>query len=221
MQQCADWFENNQSCESKTNTPGNRRRCLSHAGRPRTTTMGMEDALDQVNAEYVARGAMPIHIGVGINTDEVVVGNMGTQTRLNYTAIGDGVNLASRVEGLTKHYGVTVVVTESTRNAAPEFVYQELDLVRVKGKSEPVRIFRPVAAALTDEALKQRLNRYHSFLLAYQQGNFQAAKAGLEDYASDYPDLDQGLVTLYRERLATILASPPAEWDGVYTYESK
>lgn len=191
------------------------------ASRAVRTAMGMEEALDQVNAEYAARGAKPIHIGVGINTDEVVVGNMGTQTRLNYTAIGDGVNLASRVEGLTKHYGVTVIVTESTRNAATEFAYQELDLVRVKGKSEPVRIFRPVAETIVDKDLQQRLDEYHAFLLAYQKGDFATAKKALENYARDHSDHDHELVKLYTERLTTILASPPTEWDGVYTYESK
>lgn len=191
------------------------------ASRAVRAAMGMEKALASVNAEYEARGAQPIQIGVGINTDEVVVGNMGTQTRLNYTAIGDGVNLASRVEGLTKHYGVTVIVTESTQQAASEFTYQELDLVRVKGKSAPVRIFRPLASGAPDEALEKRLNAYHLFIKAFQRGEFALARDALARYQQDYQGFDELLCTLYEDRLETVLAAPPATWDGVFTYESK
>lgn len=192
------------------------------ASRAVRTALGMEAALDRVNREYASRGASPIHIGVGINTDEVVVGNMGTQSRLNYTVIGDGVNLASRLEGLTKHYGVTVVVSDSTRAAAPGFVYQELDLVRVKGKTAPVRIFRPLAESGEDSAaLRARLAQYEAFLVDYRQGDFTRAEHCLAEYEERCGEEDATLIALYRERLVSLKASPPPDWDGVWTYDVK
>ena len=192
------------------------------ASRAVRTAMGMEAALATVNREYAARGASPIHIGVGINTDEVVVGNMGSQSRLNYTVIGDGVNLASRLEGLTKHYGATVVVSDTTRAAAPGFVYQELDRVRVKGRSEPVRIFRPLAEAGAEPPdLAARLSRYEAFLEHYRRGDFARAGELLTEYARHHGAADAALIALYRERLAILEASPAPDWDGVWTYDVK
>ena len=192
------------------------------ASRAVRTALGMARALDEVNAVFTARGATPIHIGVGINTDEVVVGNMGSQSRLNYTVIGDGVNLASRLEGLTKHYGATVVVSESTRQAADEFIYQELDLVRVKGKQEPVRIFRPLCeTGESNQALLARLGLYHEMLEFYRTGDFKSALDSLASYGNQYETEDAILINLYQTRLQQLIQSPPADWDGVYTYDSK
>jgi adenylate cyclase len=108
------------------------------------TAFGMEQALEKVNADFAKRGLPPIAIGIGINTGKVVAGNMGSPSRLNYTVIGDGVNLASRLEGLTKQYGATIIVSEACVQAAPGFSYRELGVTQVKGRQEPVRIFEPL-----------------------------------------------------------------------------
>ncbi len=108
------------------------------------TAFGMEQALARVNADFATRGLPPITIGIGINTGKVVAGNMGSPSRLNYTVIGDGVNLASRLEGLTKQYGATIIVSEACVQAAPGFSYRELGVTQVKGRQEPVRIFEPL-----------------------------------------------------------------------------
>jgi adenylate cyclase len=108
------------------------------------TAFGMEQALAGVNASFAQRGLPPIAIGIGINTGKVVAGNMGSPSRLNYTVIGDGVNLASRLEGLTKQYGTTIIVSEACVHAAPAFAYRELGVTQVKGRQEPVRIFAPL-----------------------------------------------------------------------------
>jgi adenylate cyclase len=190
------------------------------------TALGMNRVLTQVNARFASRGLQPISIGTGINTDRVVVGNMGSHSRLNYTVIGDGVNLASRLEGLTKRYGTSIVVSERTALAAPGFLYQELDLVRVKGKQDASRIFEPLLPITeAPAALTSLLRRFQDFLDAYRRGNFAQAVRLLDEYEaacgnSTLP-CNITLVALYRNRLQELLDEPPVHWDGIHTFTDK
>ncbi|MDP2805869.1 MAG: adenylate/guanylate cyclase domain-containing protein, partial [Gallionellaceae bacterium] len=109
----------------------------NHAHHSIVAGLEMLQALEALQPHFKERGWPPIHIGVGINTGMVSVGNMGSEVRVAYTVMGDAVNLASRLEGITKEYGVGIVVGEKTKEAAPDFVYRELVLVRVKGKDKP------------------------------------------------------------------------------------
>jgi adenylate cyclase len=111
----------------------------------------MIEELERSNSVFQAKGWPEIAMGVGVHTGRVVVGNMGSKDRLNYTAIGDGVNLASRLESVTKEYHVPIVVSEATMRQAPGFQYRELDVIRVKGKQDAVRIFHPLGARLIEE----------------------------------------------------------------------
>lgn len=115
-----------------------------HAGRAVACAIEMIEVLEKSNAAFQARGWPVIAMGVGIHTGRVVVGNMGSKDRLNYTAIGDGVNLASRLESVTKEFSVPIVVSEAVTHQAPGFQYTELGVIRVKGKQEAVKIFTPV-----------------------------------------------------------------------------
>jgi adenylate cyclase len=108
------------------------------------TSLLMQASAHRLDREFVARGWPSLKIGIGLNTGMMHVGDMGSKIRRAYTVMGDAVNLGSRLEGITKEYGVGIAVGQVTRLAAPEFVYRELDLVRVKGKNEPVAIFEPL-----------------------------------------------------------------------------
>jgi len=114
------------------------------AARAVRCALRMQQELEIFNAELEREGAPPLRAGVGIHTAVVVAGNMGSKTRLNYTVIGDGVNLASRLQGLTKLFAVPVVVSEATRDACPGLEFRELDRVQVKGRKEPVTVFEPL-----------------------------------------------------------------------------
>ena len=184
-----------------------------HAGRACRSALAMLDRLGELNAEFGARGLPPLDIGIGINTGEAVVGNMGADMRFDYTAIGDNVNLASRLEGLNKYYGTHVLVSESTRSQAEGHFFREVDLVRVKGKNEPVAVYellreRGQAESPFDRALA--LYRAEDFFGASEL--FAGIAAGAGDRVSE----------LYLERCREFIATPPqAGWDGVYVAKSK
>lgn len=115
----------------------------NHAGKAVSCAVEMIQTLEQLNREFSDRGLPQLGMGIGINTGNVVVGNMGSTDRLNYTVIGDNVNLAARLESVTKEYGVPIIVSEATCNQSPDTRFRKLDRITVKGKQEPVTIYTP------------------------------------------------------------------------------
>lgn len=191
-----------------------------HARNALLSAMDMAAALHDLQRDFTARGWPAVKIGIGINTGIMNVGNMGSSFRMAYTVMGDAVNLGSRLEGLSKQYGVTIVVSESTRAAVPDFAYRCLDCVRVKGKLEPVRIYEPVGPeAELDAATQQRLTRWTEALGHYCHQQWDAAESELRALINED---DRPLYRLYLERIAHFRQSPPpADWDGVYTFTTK
>ncbi|WP_414646102.1 CHASE2 domain-containing protein [Burkholderia sp. LMU1-1-1.1] len=192
-----------------------------HARRAVATSLLMQASAQRLNDDFIARGWPPLKIGIGLNTGLMHVGDMGSKIRRAYTVMGDAVNLGARLEGITKVYGVGIAVGAATRAAAPEFAYRELDLVRVKGKREPVAIFEPLApASELDAATAEGLARWHEALAAVRAQQWDRAMSII----SQLHDLDPGsrLYSLYTERIAYYRAHPPgADWDGVTTFETK
>jgi adenylate cyclase len=183
--------------------------------------MEMQRALEELQPYFKQRGWPPIRIGVGVNTGRVSVGNMGSEVRVAYTVMGDAVNLASRLEGITKEYGVGIVVGESTKAAAPEFVYRELDWVRVKGKDKPVAIFEPLGLAeqVTND-VREEMKLFHQVLHLYRQQNWEQAELQLLNLQKISPQAK--LYQVYAERVAYFRNNPPgAKWDGVFVFKTK
>lgn len=183
-----------------------------HASNAAKAALAMLEALDDLNSEFFKKGWPEIKIGVGVNTDVMYVGNMGSQFRMAYTVMGDGVNLASRLEGLTKQYGVECLVGENTAEELKGFYFQELDRVRVKGKTKPVAIFQ-----LRSEH-QHSLTNFADFLTAYRDKNWGLA----ESYCNDWKVQNSVLSNMYLSRINEYKSNPPEiGWDGTFSHQQK
>jgi len=192
-----------------------------HAELAVRSAMEMAQAVRAINEEHRAKGLPEIGVGIGLNTGMMCVGDMGSQVRRSYTVIGDSVNLGSRLEGLSKVYGVEIVVSESTRKLAPAFAWQELDRVRVKGKDQAVAIFTPVApAAQLDAACAEELKTWNTFLKSYRDQAWDRCDLMLLNLQRMNPK--KYLYELYQERVASMRLLPfDPEWDGATNFENK
>jgi adenylate cyclase len=181
----------------------------------------MQRTLRELQPHFKERGWPEIHIGVGINTGRVSVGNMGSEVRVAYTVMGDAVNLASRLEGITKQYGAGVIVGENTRNTVADFVYRELDLVRVKGKDKPVAIYEPLGlTGEVDKAALDELKLFHQMLKLYRKQDWDQVELQLYNLQRMAPE--SLLYKVYAERAAYFRSNPPgADWDGVFVFQTK
>ncbi len=192
-----------------------------HARKGVLTAMLMQEELKKLSEQFKARGWPAIKIGVGVNTGTMRVGDMGSKLRRAYTVMGDAVNLGSRLEGITKQYGVGVVCGPHTRDKVKDVVWRELDRVRVKGKDEPVAIFEPVGfEGQVDKGRLEEIKLWHQALNAYREQNWDQADALLLNLRRLAPEA--GLYEVYAERVAHYRREPPgANWDGVWKFETK
>ncbi|MBG9388894.1 CHASE2 domain-containing protein [Caenimonas aquaedulcis] len=192
-----------------------------HAHLAVKTAMEMANAVRKINEEHRAKGMPEIGIGIGLNTGTMCVGDMGSDIRRAYTVIGDSVNLGSRLEGLSKAYGVDIVVSETTRKIAPQFAWQELDRVRVKGKEQAVAIFWPLAPAdRLDKAHSDELKTWAALLKAYRAQDWDQCDLLLLNLQR--MNAKKYLYELYSERVASMRLLPfDPEWDGATNFETK
>lgn len=177
--------------------------------------------LKELQAEYRARGLPEIDIGIGLNTGEMSVGNMGSDTVRSYTVMGDAVNLGSRLEGINKQYGTRIIISEFTYEAIRDsFVTREVDWVRVKGKAKPVRIFELIAEGKVDAQTETLLRLFHEGFKHYHQRSFAQAISSFQEALKIRSD--DAVSQMYIERCRNYVSEPPPEnWDGVFTMTSK
>lgn len=192
-----------------------------HAKHALQAAMGMIESLTVLHEKFKARGWPEIKIGIGLNTGPMTVGNMGSEFRMAYTVMGDAVNLGSRLESLTKNYGVDIIVSEFTKDQVPDFIFRELDCVRVKGKDKPVFIYEPVCeAGKEDKATMDELEFCREAIQLYRAQNWDLAELHFVNLQKMSPQ--RFLYEMYIERVVYFRQNPPGEgWDGVFTHRRK
>ena len=192
-----------------------------HHARACACALQMSRRLDEMNEEWERQGRKRIAIGIGLNTGPVNVGNMGSERRLAWTVMGDHVNLASRLEGKTKDYGVRILVSEFTYAHVQDiFIFRELDRITVKGKTQPVGIYQLLGFYEDMDKYVELVNLFASALDAYRRQEWEEAIAKFEETLGRYPEDGPSKTMLARCR--EYQAHPPArDWDGVYVMTTK
>ena len=192
-----------------------------HPAKACYSALDMMIELDVLKGSWEARGMHSINIGIGINTGPMVVGNMGSETRFDYTAMGDNVNLASRLEGINKEYGTNIIISEHTYDLVKDrFVCRQLDSVRVKGKQHPRKIFELIDRKETSGGDVEMVRIFEEGLKFYLSHQWKEAVHSFETVLGIVPDDTPSMI--YIKRCGDYMKTPPPkDWDGVYTMTTK
>ncbi len=202
----------------------------THVAEACYSALSMFEKLSDLNQELereateTGREFRPLQIGVGLNTDKCCVGNMGSNQRFDYSILGDGVNLASRLEGQSKGYGVDIVISEATKSAAPEFATIELDLIQVKGKTVPVRIFALIGGpdVLSSNWFPMFNDVHEKMIDAYRAQSWEKAETLISNARTLAGQKYDGLYDLFAARISEYKKNPPGlDWDGVFIATDK
>ena len=193
----------------------------NHAQAAVRGAMGMLNRLPELNVKWQEEYGVGLAIGAGINSGEVFLGNIGSPERMEFTVIGDAVNLASRLEGLTKYYRVGMVVGEATHASLDEILCRKLDLVQVKGKNEAVAIYEPVCElADATDAIKAELEHYNAALSTYYAQDFDRSESMFRDLQQQFPD--KKLYQIYLDRIPGLRSADlGSDWNGHFIHTSK
>ena len=193
----------------------------AHARNGVLTALQMQQRATTLNEEFRAKGWPEFHIGIGVNSGRMRVGDMGSKLRKAYTVMGDPVNLGSRLEGITKQYGVGILVGEDTRKAVKDVVFREVDRVRVKGKDEAVAIFEPLGLeGEVEKSVHDEVRLWNQCLRHYRSQDWDQAEVALLNLQRMRPDCE--LYQVYVGRIGQYRREPPeAGWDGVTKYATK
>jgi len=180
----------------------------------------MLNQLQQLESEFKKNGWPILNIGIGITSGSMYVGNIGSKFRMSYTVLGDTVNLGSRIETLTKHYKVPIIVSEKTKQACPDHVFMEIDRVRVLGKVEPVTLYQPIGRKkVLDKNYKNLLSKHNIALEFYRDQSWEKAISLFSELLNE---THSSLYQNYVERCMLFQQNPPPKyWDGVYSFISK
>ncbi|AOW78268.1 hypothetical protein A3Q34_16310 [Colwellia sp. PAMC 20917] len=192
-----------------------------HAKNALAAALDMQVITAKLREEFKKIGLPEIHVGIGLNTGDMSVGDMGSEYRRAYTVLGDAVNLGSRLESLTKFYGVECLVSKNTKDQCPEYVFRFIDSVKVKGKSEPVTIYEPLnEAQLLATTFKEENDAYSRAYQYYLSQDWPLAKQAFIELLNTYSD--RNIYQIYLARIITLELLPIADdWDGVFTHTDK
>jgi len=199
-----------------------------HAVHGCNSALKMIKRVREMHREWKAQGKPELNIGIGLNSGVASVGNMGSVLRYGYTALGDTVNLSSRLEGLNKDYGTHIIVNETTYAATQvaKFVYRELDLIRVKGKTQPVMIYELIGRAGEESIygsvadMQLRLEQFARGRTFYCARQWEEAQRVFEGMIDKWPD-DGPARTYWKRCQEYLFDEPPSGWDGVFTMTHK
>ena len=193
----------------------------AHAAQSVQAALDMSAEVLGINDEQRAQGLPTIGVGIGLSTGDMMVGDMGSDIRRSYTVIGDAVNLGSRLEGLSRVYGVDIIASHATRSAAPDYLWLELDRVRVKGREQPETIHTPLCPLdQASDTLRQWVDGWHAALALWRQRQWDAAQAAIA--ALPAKNETNALCQLYLQRISLArYKNVPPEWDGVTDFDSK
>jgi adenylate cyclase len=194
----------------------------NHAERSCLGAIDMLSRLAELQADWRAQGKPVLDIGIGINTGVASVGNMGSSLRYGYTAIGDAVNLASRLEGLNKEYGTHILISESTQRElhTDKLMLREIDLIRVKGKLKPLTVYEILAPDIAANNGRELVELFGTAREAYKRHDWLAAISAFEMVLSRWPD--DGPSRIFLARCVEYMSEAPAsDWDGVYVMKHK
>jgi adenylate cyclase len=192
-----------------------------HARNGVLAALDMQKERAALNEKFAARGWPTLNIGVGVNSGNVRVGDMGSQVRRAYTVMGDAVNVASRLEGRTKSYGVGILVGEATRSQVKDVVFREVDRIKVKGKDEAVTIYEPLGVeGEVGRGALEELKIWNQALRAYRGQQWDQVEVSLLNLQRMSPGC--GLYQVYADKVAALRrAPPPPGWDGVTVFDEK
>jgi adenylate cyclase len=192
-----------------------------HAARACRAALGMVRREKELHGEFAALGTKHIFTRIGINTTSVAVGFIGSEHLFNYTAMGDGVNLASRMEGANKLYGTQILISETTAALVREkFNMRRIDVLRVKGKKKPMGVFELLGEGAVDQGLGERIRGYEEAFDAYQARNWERAEKLLLEVCGRFGE--DGAAEALLKRVREYRNDPPAaDWDGVFVSDTK
>jgi adenylate cyclase len=192
-----------------------------HARNAVLAALGMQSEARPLNEKFKARGWPTFKIGIGVNSGVMRVGDMGSKIRKAYTVMGDAVNIASRLEGITKEYGADIIIGEGTRKLITGFVLREIDRVRVKGKDEPVIIYQPLGLeGQVEQAKLSEIKLWNQALKLYRSQDWDMAELQMLNLQKGSEDGE--LYGVFIKRIAHFRAHPPEDgWDGAWTFETK
>ena len=190
-----------------------------HPARAVSAALGMQKRLHTLNDELQAEFGISLNMGVGVHTGNAYVGNMGSNDSVNYTLIGDSVNLAARLEGLCAQYGTPVVVSEKVREHCDDrFAFQFLDKLRVKGKQQPVKIYTPMPLEQW-KARQEEMEKWQEAYNHYLAGDFASAAKSFNHLSQRFPSMH--LYAMYAQRSCALQEQGLEQWDGIWNADKK